>query len=71
MWLPLWFTYSFWYAENGCLAQTLKAFGKFNERLVANFVVKGYATWGCLMFVLRVLLHGLVIDFVSRLYIAT
>ena len=28
------------YAENGSLGQTLKAFGKLNERLVANYVVK-------------------------------
>ncbi|KAF6761708.1 STE/STE11/cdc15 protein kinase [Ephemerocybe angulata] len=28
------------YAENGSLAQTLKAFGKLNERLVASYVVK-------------------------------
>ncbi|KAG6813166.1 hypothetical protein H0H92_013573 [Tricholoma furcatifolium] len=28
------------YAENGSLGQTLKAFGKFNERLVASYVVK-------------------------------
>ncbi|KAH8832988.1 Pkinase-domain-containing protein [Flagelloscypha sp. PMI_526] len=28
------------YAENGSLGQTLKAFGKLNERLVASYVVK-------------------------------
>ncbi|KAI4522198.1 hypothetical protein K525DRAFT_199375 [Schizophyllum commune Loenen D] len=28
------------YAENGSLVHTLKAFGKLNERLVANYVVK-------------------------------
>jgi serine/threonine protein kinase len=28
------------YAENGSLGQTLKAFGKLNERLVAGYVVK-------------------------------
>ncbi|KAF8159453.1 hypothetical protein B0H34DRAFT_673825 [Crassisporium funariophilum] len=28
------------YAENGSLGQTLKAFGKFNERLAASYVVK-------------------------------
>lgn len=28
------------YAENGSLGQTLKSFGKLNERLVANYVVK-------------------------------
>ena len=28
------------YAENGSLEQTLKAFGKLNERLVAGYVVK-------------------------------
>ncbi|KAJ2918695.1 hypothetical protein MD484_g1782, partial [Candolleomyces efflorescens] len=28
------------YAENGSLAQTLKAFGKLNEKLVASYVVK-------------------------------
>jgi serine/threonine protein kinase len=28
------------YAENGSLLQTTKAFGKLNERLVANYVVK-------------------------------
>ena len=27
-------------AENGSLGQTLKAFGKLNERLVASYVVK-------------------------------
>lgn len=28
------------YVENGSLGQTLKAFGKFNERLVATYVTK-------------------------------
>lgn len=28
------------YAENGSLGQTLKAFGKLNEKLVAGYVVK-------------------------------
>jgi serine/threonine protein kinase len=28
------------YAENGSLGQTIKAFGKLNERLVASYVVK-------------------------------
>src|SRR5712672_1415081 len=28
------------YAENGSLGQTLKAFGKLNEKLVASYVVK-------------------------------
>ena len=28
------------YAENGSLGQTLKAFGKLNERLVASYVVR-------------------------------
>ncbi len=28
------------YVENGSLGQTLKAFGKFNERLVASYVTK-------------------------------
>lgn len=31
---------SFRYAENGSLGQTLKAFGKLNEALVARYVVK-------------------------------
>ena len=30
----------FRYVENGSLGQTLKAFGKLNERLVASYVVK-------------------------------
>ena len=30
----------FRYAENGSLGQTLKAFGKLNERLVASYVTK-------------------------------
>lgn len=28
------------YVENGSLGQTLKAFGKFNEKLVATYVTK-------------------------------
>lgn len=28
------------YAENGSLGQTLKAFGKLNEKLVATYVIK-------------------------------
>ena len=31
---------SFRYVENGSLGQTLKAFGKLNERLVASYVLK-------------------------------
>lgn len=35
------FLYSYYrYAENGSLGQTLKLFGKLNERLVASYVVK-------------------------------
>ena len=32
--------YEIRYAENGSLGQTLKAFGKLNEKLVATYVVK-------------------------------
>jgi serine/threonine protein kinase len=28
------------YVENGSLGSTLKAFGKFNERLVSSYVIK-------------------------------
>jgi len=31
---------SYRYVENGSLGQTLKAFGKFNEKLVASYVIK-------------------------------
>lgn len=31
---------AFRYAENGSLGQTIKSFGKFNEHLVAGYVVK-------------------------------
>lgn len=31
---------NFRYAENGSLGQTLRAFGKLNERLAASYVVK-------------------------------
>lgn len=37
---PPWLTHWCRYAENGSLAQTLKAFGKLNENLVASYVTK-------------------------------
>ncbi|KAI9434149.1 hypothetical protein H4582DRAFT_1979864 [Lactarius indigo] len=33
------------YAENGSLGQTLKAFGKLNEKLVASYVFKILEGW--------------------------
>jgi len=39
-WAPDWSPQLLRYAENGSLGQTLKAFGKLNERLVASYVVK-------------------------------